>query len=205
MGIPISYAPFYSIDKDPSLVGCYALLLHWSCPASVDGLPLGNQAAASLVWAWLFSYASGGSPPQAVSATAPCSARPAPAHFAGASPSTIRPRAGSTHRPLRPGRGSRPGRDVPDVSDPELIRSFGHELPLHQVHPLQPRSLHQASDPFTAHEDYPRSSVPHARAAGRTSSTICWRNSGGYGPLVLGIGDSFLPKDRESTEPVTSR
>src|SRR5579862_5387638 len=35
----------------------------------------------------------------------------------------------------------------------------------------------------------------------RTSSTICWRNSGGYGFLVLGIVDSFLHKIQVSTKP----
>ncbi len=34
----------------------------------------------------------------------------------------------------------------------------------------------------------------------RTSSTICWRNSAGYGGWVLGILDSFLPKNEVSAE-----
>ena len=35
----------------------------------------------------------------------------------------------------------------------------------------------------------------------RTSSTICWRNSGGYLRPCLGIVYSFLPKDQVSTKP----
>ena len=87
----------------------------------------------------------------------PCSGPPRRAPSVGAWASTNRPHAGSRHR--RPGQlqESRPGRDVGDVGDPQLIWAVRAEVPLDEIWRRTsilgaPGPLHGATPPARSHD-----------------------------------------------------